>query len=383
MRYQYTKYINDLKDLKHIEWFVSNSDGYEFHSEKSQELLEKLKNNIRKKNIFYSEIIRDYNELVREFDNNPYNYKYDVIIEEGKNVKSDHYNYYFIEVQDRSGNDYIVPYQYILDNPTEHKLSEVQKSFSQKMRQKREKVLENLASLAGHYYDYWENGGVKDAIIRYEAVRYGKDYRLLFFGLGYILYNFLLIRIMHEAQFFRVITHFWQILSSKPEATYSAINVFSGHRYLGTIAIICIIYFLIMDYYYTYGLYYTIYINKKYNEVRKHHDKVAKLYEKFYDDYSGLNQSEMIEDRIKKLNHRNSVYIPLAEKVSRRYNFYVEKIIKVNGDINNKEKRKVFQSVYVPKKTFYTQPLKSRILWILVFLIFIQAICSPEYLIYY
>ena len=51
MDYKYTRYLNDLNDLKHIEWFVNHSDEYEFHSSETKEILGCLKKNITKKNV--------------------------------------------------------------------------------------------------------------------------------------------------------------------------------------------------------------------------------------------------------------------------------------------------------------------------------------------
>ena len=47
MEYLYQKFLNSLKDLKHIEWFVAHSDQYEFNSIESQRLIDSLFNKIQ------------------------------------------------------------------------------------------------------------------------------------------------------------------------------------------------------------------------------------------------------------------------------------------------------------------------------------------------
>ena len=133
MRYIYEESLNGLKDLKHIEWFLRHNEQYEFNSLESKNLVNSLFYKIQKKNIFYSDIINEYNTLVRLFENNPFNYKYDALKHDNIAITSKYKNNYFIEVQDNENNKYIVPYQYILDNPIEHDIDSINKNFNEKL----------------------------------------------------------------------------------------------------------------------------------------------------------------------------------------------------------------------------------------------------------
>lgn len=139
MEYLYEVSLNDLKDLKHIEWFLSHCDDYQFNSLKAQELLESLLYKIKKKNIFYYDLINEYSELIKLFENNPFNYQYDVLEAKNKGVETGNINYYFIKVWDKERNCYTVPYQYILDNPIEHDVKQAKIRFDNKLSDNQKK----------------------------------------------------------------------------------------------------------------------------------------------------------------------------------------------------------------------------------------------------
>lgn len=388
MRYKYASYLNDLKDLKHIEWFVLHNGEYEFVSLESQRLLENLKNNIQNKNIYYSEILNDFEKLVEQFDNNPYNYIYDT---EGKDVEksveSSYYENYFTKVRDsKERRVYTVPYGYVIENPGD---SEVETKaattiFSNTMAGYKRRAFENLEAVLNHYFAYWNSGGVKDAMDRFESVGYGKGYRLPKTMVLYFVYNVILFLILAETRYFGMLTHIWQILSEDSWALYSAMNIFSGYKYIGAILFLAITYFVILDIHYSYGIYYMIFIKSKYKDIEKYHGKVASLYEAFNEDYVLCKQG-IIANLLVKRNHRDSVYVPFVLLANRRYNFWVERKV-TEEDENGKKiktKKKVVESIIVPDKCFINQPIRKRLLWILIMLVIVQAFCNYSMILFY
>jgi hypothetical protein len=373
MKYLYEESLNGLKDLKHIEWFLNHHSDYEFKTAEAKDLLNSLLYKIQKKNVFYSEIVEEYYKLISLFENNPFNYKYDVL---DKNrivgMQTNKKNNYFINVTDKEGNKYVVPYQYIIDNSVEHNLTNVNNDFNQKLLIDRTRVRENFDSLNSHYLNYWESG-VNSAIERYQKVKNGEDYHIFSTIIHCILYNFILFRCIYFSQFINVITHFWQILSTSKENTYSAYNVFSGHTYIGIVVIILVAYFIYLDFYYLYGLYYILFVNRKYSKILNHHKEVLTSYEMFKKDYNEIN-SIPLENQIVKFNHRNSVYIPLISKTSRRYNFYQEKTVK--NKEGKSEKVNTLIDVKVPYNQYYSNPISKQYIKIIALLALIEAISS-------
>lgn len=383
MDYKYTRHLNDLNDLKHIEWFINHSDQYEFHSSEAKEILERLKKNITKKNVLYSLIVKDYEELVKRFNNDPYDYTFDISDAENKEVQSSYYRNYFVKVQDKEKKWYNVPYGYIVDNPSKHNSSAITAKFNNAMTKCKNSAIGNFNAIYQHYFEYMRDGGVEAALKRYEGIHNGKDYHLFNRCVLYVFYNMLLLILLMETQFFQILLHFWQFWSEKAGDLYSAVNVFSGHKYLGTIAVLFVIYFIVLDVVYTYGICYCIYMNGKYKAVKKYHGGVLQLYTKFNEDYEKCKNgiSGNILSRIK---NRDSVYIPLIEKTNRRYNFMVEKtVVTGEGKEQTKEKKIVLQPVTVPWKSYYKRPITSRTIWILILLVFVHSICNYAYMVIY
>lgn len=378
MRYIYEESLNGLKDLKHIEWFLRHNEQYEFNSLESKNLVNSLFYKIQKKNIFYSDIINEYNTLVRLFENNPFNYKYDALKHDNIAITSKYKNNYFIEVQDNENNKYIVPYQYILDNPIEHDIDSINKNFNEKLSTDRKNVVSNFEVIDQHYKQYW-SGDVCQAIARYHNINYGKDYNIKGLICCFIIYNYLLLRIIHESQFVSIITHFGEFFSNDYWAYYSADYVFNGHTFLGIIVMLLIVYFIYLDYYYIYGLYYILFVWRKYDNVYKHHKNVLNYYNHFETDWKS-SVKDPLPDQIVKVNHRNSIYIPLIKMTSRKYNFYQNRTIKENG---KETKKAVLIDVLVPKKKFYKSPIKKQLLKLLLLLIFVEAICHVTMIIQY
>lgn len=386
MRYKYASYLNDLKDLKHVEWFVLHSDEYEFHSLESENLLNRLKKNIQNKNIYYSDILCDYEKLVEQFDNDPYNYVFDTQGEDiEQSVKSGQYENYFIKVRDnKEKRFYTVPYCYVQENPKEIETKVSNANFNTQMENFRKRAFENLQAVMDHYQEYWNSGGVKAAMERYETVGYGKGYRLPKTIFMYFLYNIMLFMIMAETRYFCTLTHFWQILSKEPTAVYSAMNLFSGHRFLGTVLFLAITYFVVMDIHYSYGIYYLIFINKKYQDVMKYHQKVSALFGTFGEDYE-LCKNGINEKILMKRYHRDSVYVPMILMANRRYDFMVERA-KLEEDEDGKKvsrKKRGEESIIVPDKSFYSHPLRKRLIWILFMLVIVQAACNSNMILFH
>ena len=383
MGYKYTKYLNDLNDLKHIEWFVNHSDEYEFHSSETKEILGRLKKNITKKNVLYSLIVKDYEELVKRFNNDPYDYTFDLSDSENKEVQSSYYRNYFVKVQDKQGKWYEVPYGYIVDNPSDHNYQMITNKFKNNMTKCKNNAIGNFNAVYQHYFDYMREGGVEDALKRYAGIHNGKDYHLFNRCVLYVIYNIMLLIILMETQFFQIVLHFWQFWSEEAESVYSAVNIFSGHKYLGTIAVLFVIYFIVLDVIYTYGICYCIYMNGKYREVKNYHDGIIQLFTKFNEDYERC-KSGALENVLTRVRHRDSVYIPLIEKTNRRYNFMTEQtVVTGEGKEQTKEKKVVLQSVTVPWKSYYKRPITSRTFWIWILLVFIHSICNYAYMVIY
>ena len=383
MDYKYTRYLNDLNDLKHIEWFVNHSDEYEFHSSETKEILGCLKKNITKKNVLYSLIVKDYEELVKRFNNDPYDYTFDISDGENKEVQSSYYRNYFVKVQDKEGKWYEVPYGYIVDNPSKHNYQMITNKFKNNMLKCKNNAIGNFNAVYQHYFDYMREGGVEDALKRYAGIHNGKDYHLFSRCVQYVIYNILLLIILMETQFFQIVLHFWQFWSEEAESVYSAVNIFSGHKYLGTIAVLFIIYFIFLDVIYTYGICYCIYMNGKYKEVKNYHDGILQLFTKFNEDYERYKNGAL-ENVLTRDRHRNSIYIPLIEKTNRRYNFMTERTVATGeGKEQTKEKKIVLQSVAVPWKSYYKRPITSRMFWIWILLVFVHSICNCAYMVIY
>lgn len=377
MEYIFEETLSSLKDLKHIEWFLNHRSQYEFITVESQNLLNSLLDKITKKNIFYSDIINEYNQLVKIFENNPFNYQYDVL-ENNNAVTSKHTTNYFIRISDKDKRQYIVAYQYLLDNPVEYNLDKMKEKFNKKLLQDRQVVNDNFEAVDQHYKRYWQ-GDVCNAMGRYQQVGYGKDYHLVKKVIYFLIYNFLLIRIIHETQFINVVTHFWQYFSDSYDVLYSANYVFFGFKYLGILALVLTAYFIYLDVYYIYGLYYLFFVKRKFDNVYHHHQDTLKYYQQFLDDWKRCKQGGL-SNKLEKFRHRNSTYLPLIEKSSYHYNFHQSKLVKEDGKTIN---RPVIINEKVPKAKFYKSPVERQWIKLVLLLIFVEAICNTASIIQY
>lgn len=375
--YKYTRYLNDLKDLKHIEWFVCHSDEYEFHSSESIEILNRLKKNISKKNIFYTMIVDDYNKLASLFDNDPYNYVFNIEKREDKAVKSPHYYNYFVEIIDSEKKKYYVPYGYVVDNSSKYNMSSVSARFNNTMRDRQTNALSNFNYIRVRYESYMGAGGVNEALQRYASIRNGKNYHLIRSCILYLFYNILLIILLSETQFFKILNHFWQFWSDSASAYYSLNSIFGGHKFFGAALIIFIVYFIVLDVCYTYGIWYMIYMKGKYESVLRHHKKVKSLMGIFERDYKlcteGINSKVMVSRRW----NRDNVYIPLINKTGRFYDFNVTRTVKTGtGKDRKKEKKSIIAPLSVPWKSYYKRPITTRIIWLWLALVVFHIVCG-------
>lgn len=376
MRYKYKRFLNDLKDLKHIEWFWEHRNEYEFTSTESNVILKNLGQKIGKKNIYYAEIVRDYEKLVGLFENDPYNYVYDTSgKKENKPIQSDRYHNYFIEIQDKAGDSYPVPYQYVVENSIEHDLRKSALSFQSIMRTHRANASNNLNAILQKYYEYWTNSGVESAIKRFESVGYGKNYQIPKMMALYVLYNIILFTILSELQFVRAILDVGSLFSM---SDLYAEHYFSGHLLLGIVAMVCTGYFIYLDVIYTYGIYYLVYIKDKYKQVLKYHTKTAVHYEETLRDYKEC-QKGISGDFLDKRKNREKHYIRLLEMSQRRYDFTAVCKEKKDGKI---QKIRRVESILVPKELFYKKTLGKSVVWITVFLIMVQAICNQVFILF-
>ena len=121
-----------------------------------------------------------------------------------------------------------------------------------------------------------------------------------------------------------------------------------------------------------------IFMKQKYTKIVQYHKKVGNHLDDVAEDYQQCKQI-ITENQLVKRKNREKHYIPLLELTNRRYNFMLEQKVTENGQVF---KKKVIESIYVPKKTFYKQPIKKRLLWITILLVFVQAICNYGYIIF-
>ncbi|MCD7840654.1 MAG: hypothetical protein LUG46_08530 [Erysipelotrichaceae bacterium] len=353
MKYFYETSLNNLKDLKHIEWFVQHYKDYQFQSELSQKLFNSLSYKIQRKNIYYADIVREYKALLSLFENNPYNYQYDVL-ESKQDLSSQKLNCYFVDVKDIDDNHYQVAYQYILDYPHDFNKNDTQDIFSQKLVKDKAKVMENFDALEDQYRQYMKN--VSPALTSYKETHYGEDLHVYMNSFYCLFYNIILFKMIKDVHLFDIMIHFWQYFSN---SEYSGTMLFHAHPYIGLIVIIGIIYFIYLDAIYIYGVYYTYYVLGKYSKIYNHYTGVAELYKTFNEDRLKL-LNQPLQQRLFSLKHRTTVYEPLLEKVCHRFDFHTKK----NGTIELK----------VPYQTYYKKPISNQYIKMILLLIVIDAL---------
>lgn len=332
MRYKYASYLNDLKDLKHIEWFINHRDQYQF-TETAEKIADRLEQFLHNKNIYYSEILKGYEFLVSQFNNDPYEFCFDTKGERSsKQMESFNSLCYFMRLYDeKERRYYMVPYQYAFEtfgNKLENYQAKAKKMHEDRLEYQKS-ALENMDAVKKHYYDYWEEGGVKTALENYRSVDYGKSYDLTKNILLYFIYNFILFSIINNP------------ISGAP-------------LWITLLSFAVCIYFIYLDVQYTYGLYYLIYIKEKYKDLMKYQKKISDLFKDFYEDYKVCTEG-FSNSMLQKKYHRVVVYEKLIELSNRRY---------VLWDTHAKGEEKVPESVTVPKGCFYSKPLGKKLKWL-------------------
>lgn len=383
MEYKYYLHTTDLKDLNHIEWFVLHIEEYSLQGEESKKIFERLNINIHQKNIFYSDIVRDYEKLVSLFNNDPYEYAFGLSgMGSQMEVQTDNINNYFIEVCDSEGTKCMVPYGYIVDNRLKL-YPQASNDFNGLVDSSRNRALYRFKAINERYLQYWINGGVRDALTRFSNVHMGKDYKLTSTSLLYLLYNILLMIILRETKFFSMLTHFWQYFTDSTVPEFSALKVFGGHKWLGIFALICTAYFLYYDVIYTYGLYYLIFVLNKYNSVRKYHDDVLRFYNEFSTDFDKCKYG-ITRPLIEKVRNKDRVYVPLVMKTSRMYDFMYDEVSypTIDGKIERRVRR-VPQPVLVPNAKYYKGKIQVKLAWMFILWILVRAICNYSNLLLY
>ncbi|MCD7949274.1 MAG: hypothetical protein LUG12_03290 [Erysipelotrichaceae bacterium] len=365
MEYFYQTSLNNLKDLKHIEWFIQHYKDYIFSSELSQKLFQSLTYKIQRKNIYYADIVREYHALISLFENNPYNYQYDVLENKQRGLISQKLNCYFVDVKDSYDNHYQVAYQYILDYPQDFKTIDTQDIFDKKLVKDKSLVIDSFDALENHYHHYMMN--VSSALTRYKETNYGDDLHIYASCFYCLFYNIILFKMIKDAHLFNIITHFWQYFSSD---YYSGYTLFHGHPYLGIVVIIGLIYFIYLDVIYIYGIYYTCFVLGKYRKLYQHYAGVAELYKTFNQDRLDL-LNKPLQQHLVSLSHRTTIYEPLAHKVSHRFDFHTKRYMKKDGKW---QKTDTIIDLKVPFKTYYKKPMSKQYFLMIILLIIIEAL---------
>ena len=271
-----------------------------------------------------------------------------------------------------------MPYQYIVENRINYDFQEMSKRHTKLLSDAQERANGTFQAVQNHYMKYWVDGGVRDALDRFQGIRYGSDYHILRTVLLFVLYNILLCIALQETQFVGIITHPWQLISTEPSAQFAPYNLFTGHRILGIILFVLVLYFVCMDVIYAYGIYYMIYMKQKYGMVKKYHEEVLRLLEPFQKDFEACRKG--ITGPISKVRNRDSVYIPLIRKVSRGYDFTSGKMAPAE---EGEKPQPLLQSVRVPVPGFYKNPIHKCLIWLVIALIFISALCNPYNMMYF
>ncbi|MCD7892857.1 MAG: hypothetical protein LUG60_04060 [Erysipelotrichaceae bacterium] len=364
MEYFYQVSLNNLKDLKHIEWFIQHYKDYQFQNELSQKLFKSLAYKIQRKNIYYADIIREYNALLSLFENNPYNYQYDVL-KSKQGLSSQKLNDYFVDIKDNENNHYLVAYQYILDYPRDFNINDTKDIFEQKLIKDKAEVMESFDALENQYRHYMTN--VSSALTQYKEYHYGEDLHVYLNGFYCLLYNIVLMKMIKDSHLLSIIIHFWQYFSN---SEYSGYMIFHGHSYLGLILIIGIAYFICLDVIYIYGIYYSCFVLGKYDKVYNHYASVAELYKIFNQDRLHL-LNEPLKQQLVLLKHRQSIYEPLIEKVSHRFDFHTKRYMKKDGKW---QKADTTIDLQVPFQTYYKKPMSKQYIKMIVLLVMIEIL---------
>ena len=103
-----------MEELLHIEWIVEHIRDYEFYG-KTEAIRRDLTERISMKNVYYSILLEDVRQMEEAFDNNPFNYRTDLIDLPGDCVRSAVPDNYFVHWTE--GNEtYIVPVGFLREH---------------------------------------------------------------------------------------------------------------------------------------------------------------------------------------------------------------------------------------------------------------------------
>lgn len=114
MKYQFERNNNIFFDLQHISWFLEHESLYNFGFEAEEKKL-KLENALSRKNVYYSTAVDTYKELTSLFDNSPYNYKTELLGNDGIDLTSAEPDGYLVEWE-AGGDTYTVPVGFLKDH---------------------------------------------------------------------------------------------------------------------------------------------------------------------------------------------------------------------------------------------------------------------------
>lgn len=327
MNYLYLQQLDNEKDLKHIEWFVEHLDEYNTPHKKEAQY---LKDHITNKNLYYSELKRNYYIIVNDFDNNPYNYKYDVYKhDKGTSAKL---NDYFVSVNQEK-----VAYQYCIDTYGNDRVGK--DSFDKLKKESQRIVREELLAVNRRFSEYKEM--VLPYYNAYSKVGNGSYFNFLKLFIYFGIYVALCTILINTTCLKQIIVYSF----SQAVVIKQTIQMYfcDSHFILCALILIATIYFVIKGALLCYNLYYLFYIDRKYHKAMKDYEYIGNLNDLLVDDY--YQAKEELEGTIEKVHH-TSQYLELIDRCSVYYEF------KGRPLFNKDDSSNYFQEPKAPKANF-------------------------------
>lgn len=307
MAYQFQNELNEFRDLQHVTWVAEHIDEYEFHGNTIQ-IKEQLLEYVKKKNVYYSTCNSVYHQFVDAFDNNPYNYRTEVLDEEEDYISSNFLNNYFIEWETED-EYYHIPIGYILH--TNRKLApEVVRELCTKGKEKCWKVFDSIRSHVGETQN--SMNGYINRIYGCDAA-YGRTIRkdTIHLFIAVILF----IVSIHNNYWFNGIKN--MILSKMPLKEIFQVGILGAPKIPMILGIIlCVLGVFLIKYIYI--LFQKEYILRRIKQLNRYSDQLKEKWAFFQKGVAALNKP--IEKKIGKESYREEL-LDLIEISKKRFEF--------------------------------------------------------------